>query len=82
MSNQPVIDFGLFPSRRAPFSSYQASPSKRGRAIITIVIKLILLSYCCYIRRARFLKSTNSFLFTGIHPLYTREIISNQPNKI
>jgi hypothetical protein len=82
MSNQPVISFGPLPGRRAPFSPRQTSLLKRGRAITTTAVELILLPYRCYIRKTRFLKSTNSFLFTGIYPLYTREVINNQSNKI
>jgi hypothetical protein len=77
MSNQPVIGFGLLPGRRAPLSPRQTFLSKRGRAITTTAVEPILPPHRRYIRRARPLKSTNSFLFTGIYPLYTREVIDD-----
>jgi hypothetical protein len=47
---------------------------KRARALTTASM-LPPLARC---RRAPPLKSTNSFLFTGLHPLYRREVIHDQ----
>jgi hypothetical protein len=69
------------PTRGTPLEPRQ-SPSKRPRAITTTASEPSLPPRRRPTRRAPPLKSTTSFMFTGVYPLYSREIIQEQHNII
>jgi len=69
-----MADIAL-PSRSTPLAP-RLSPPKRPRASTTTVQSMLLPSWRK--RRAPPLKPTNSFMFTGLHLLYCREVIDDR----
>jgi hypothetical protein len=80
MSNQPVISFTILPTRTPTFPPRQEPSLKQARAPTTSTTRPILPPY--YRKKLPPLKSTNTFIFTGLHPLYNREVIEGQYNMI
>ncbi|PMD24976.1 hypothetical protein NA56DRAFT_642782, partial [Hyaloscypha hepaticicola] len=75
MSNQPVVGFGPLPPRRLPLQPRPETSPKRNRTATASDSRPATLPP--HRRRAPKLKPTNSFLFTSISPLYSREIVDN-----
>jgi hypothetical protein len=73
MSNQPVVGFSPLPTRKVPLLPRPETSPKRNRAATASDSTAATLPPNR--RKAPKLKPTNSYLFAGISPLYTREVI-------
>jgi hypothetical protein len=78
MSNQPVIGFEPLPVRRTPLVPRADTSPKRNRAGTASQSTTSTLPPNRRAKRAPKLKPTNSYMFTGLHPLYTREVVEGQ----
>jgi hypothetical protein len=76
MSNQPVIGFGPLPARRVPLLPRLETSPKRNRAATASSSALATLPP--HRRKAPKIKPTASYLFAGISPLYSREVVEDQ----
>jgi hypothetical protein len=76
MSNQPVVGFGPLPPRRVPLLPRPETSPKRPRA--STASDSLPATRPPARRKAPKIKPTSSYLFTGISPLYSREVVEDR----